>query len=67
KISNEINGELEDVASTSAADTGNVFRYDSETEQYIFNLSTKELETGTYVLRITLDDGQIFEIQFSLK
>jgi hypothetical protein len=34
--------------STSAATTGNLFRYSSG--QYLFNWSTKGLPTGTYLL-----------------
>jgi parallel beta-helix repeat protein len=67
KVSDDVVGTFEEGSSTSAADTGNVFRFDPEAQQYIFNLGTKTLETGTYVLRITLDDGQIFEVRFALR
>jgi hypothetical protein len=54
--------------STSAATTGNLFRYDSTSQQYIFNLATKNGYTGsdgstaaytagTWTLTIVLDDG----------
>jgi parallel beta-helix repeat protein len=52
--------------STGAANNGNVFRYDPLKEQYIFNLDTMELAPGTYRLRITLDDGQVFEVDITL-
>lgn len=43
--------------STSVQSDENIFRYDSKKNQYIFNLSTKNLKAGTYELRIELDDG----------
>lgn len=49
-------GEIEAV-STSNATTGNLFRYDSGDEQYIFNLNTRDLQDGIWELRISLDDG----------
>ena len=67
KISDGVIGTIEETTSTSTADTGNLFRYDSEAEQYIYNLSTDELETGTCVIKITLDDGQILEITVSFR
>ena len=67
KISEEVLGDFEEVISTSAANTGNVFRYDSESEQYIFNLSTDNLNQGTYLLDVSLDDGQVFSVQISLR
>jgi len=67
KINDGVIGTFEETISKSAADTGNIFRYDSEEEQYIYNLSTDELETGTYVIVITLDDGQIFKISISFR
>lgn len=64
--------------STSAATSGNLFRYDSTSQQYIFNLSTKQGYTaadgstaqftpGTWTLTITLDDGSThpYTIQLS--
>lgn len=67
KISNGVTGVYEEPISTSAADTGNVFRFDEMEQQYLYNLGTKQLETGTYLIKISLDDGQVFTVQFSLK
>jgi hypothetical protein len=44
-------GELIAV-STSAATAGNLFRYDSSANQYIFNLSTKGLDPGDWEITI---------------
>ncbi|MFX0106130.1 MAG: LamG-like jellyroll fold domain-containing protein [Candidatus Hodarchaeota archaeon] len=67
KISDGVSGDFEEPVSTSAADNGNIFRYDVLEQQYIFNLGTKQLEVGTYTIKISLDDGQIFTVQISLR
>lgn len=66
KISTDASG-VEEAISTSAATTGNFFRYDLNDNQYIFNLSTKGLTSGTYQLSITLNDGQTYNVQIGLK
>jgi hypothetical protein len=60
---------VDETISTSAATTGNQFRYDPTGQQYIFNLSTKQgyltpgattatpFTPGTWTLGINLDDG----------
>jgi hypothetical protein len=69
KISNNVTGtEVEvEAVSTSAATTGNLFRYDPTDNQYIFNLSTKNLSTGTWKIRIALDDGTNQFVNISLR
>jgi len=57
KVSNNLPGTEVEATSTSGADTGNQFRYDTSGNQYIFNLSTKGFTEGTYQLRIDLGDG----------
>ena len=54
-------------ASTSAATTGNLFRYDPTSGQYIFNWSTKGLTTGIYQLQINLGDGVPWSVNVGLK
>lgn len=49
-------GEIKAVSAGAAAEE-NLFRYDSEKNQYIFNLKTSVLSKGTWRLRIELDDG----------
>jgi hypothetical protein len=41
--------------STSAADTGNAFRYVDG--QYIYNLDTRPLSAGTWQVQMLLGDG----------
>ncbi|MDT4925847.1 MAG: hypothetical protein QOG01_3560 [Pseudonocardiales bacterium] len=47
--------------------TGNQFRYDSTSQQYIFNWSTKGLTAGTYLLKIDLSYGAEYTVIVSLK
>lgn len=51
-------------------DTGDTFRYNALDDLYIFNLSTKPWEylgNIRYQVVVTLDDGQKYDIYFSLK
>ena len=57
KITNSIIGSDVEASSTSAADSGNTFRYDPANGQYIFNLATKPLSAGTWQIRVDLGDG----------
>lgn len=57
KITDNVIGTEEEAVSTSAASTGNQFRYDSTDNQYIFNLSTENISAGTWQIRIELSDG----------
>jgi hypothetical protein len=73
KIANGTLGEIE-VVSTAASTTGNLFRYDFSSNQYIFNLSTKlplnngvSWSTGTWEIRIELDDGMSYYVEIGLK
>jgi hypothetical protein len=67
KINNNVVDNEVEAISTSATSSGNQFRYDSTANQYIFNLSTKGMATGTYQITITLNDGTTYSAQFSLK
>ena len=67
KFSNNIYGDEEILLSTSAADTGNQFRYDATENQYIFNLSTKSLTAGSWQLKVKLDDGKQYYVQIAIK
>jgi lysophospholipase L1-like esterase len=67
KVTNEIDGSYVEATSTSAATTGTLFRYDPTSQQYIFNLGTKELSKGTWSLKVTLDGGNSYAQRISLK
>lgn len=66
-VSNNVVGTELEAVSTSAADTGNTFRYDASADQYIFNLSTKNLAAGSWQLKIDLGDGVLHTVVISLK
>jgi hypothetical protein len=63
-LPNILGSEVE-ATSTSAADTGNTFRYDASGDQYIYNLATKTftngnttpLSAGTWQIRIAQYNG----------
>ncbi len=59
KMSEQTTGNIVEAVSTSAADSGNTFRYDASGAQYIFNLSTKltGMTQGTWVIWVDLGDG----------
>jgi hypothetical protein len=67
KVSNNIVGTEEEATSNAAADSGNVFRYDAASRQYVFNSGTRSLEVGTYQLRIDLGDGTTNTVTVSLR
>jgi len=56
-ISGETYGDLEEGVSRSEATEGNLFRYDPEACQYIFNWDIKGFSPGTYNIFADLDDG----------
>ncbi|WP_344136208.1 HYR domain-containing protein [Pedococcus bigeumensis] len=65
KVSPTPAGQVAVAVSTSAATTGNLFRYTDG--QYLFNLNTKPLQVGTYELRIDLGDGVPHTVTISLR
>jgi hypothetical protein len=67
KISATTTGTDMEAVSTAAATTGNAFRYDATSGQYIFNLATNGLSTGTWRLTIDLHDGVSRTVIISLK
>jgi hypothetical protein len=69
KIGDDVAGEEVKAVSTASSIEGNHFRYDRTSEQYIFNWSTKALDTGvgTYRLRIELGDQTTNTVLVSLR
>jgi hypothetical protein len=66
-VTNEVVGTEVETTSTATASSGNLFRYDDTSGQYIFNWSTKGLTAGTYQLRIDLADGASRTVRVSLR
>jgi hypothetical protein len=60
-------GEAIEEASVNKADSGNEFRYSASDELYVFNLNTKRLSPGTWLLTVALDDGTIESALIALK
>jgi hypothetical protein len=74
KMSGATAGTEVEAVSTSAATSGNVFRYDSTGQLYIFNLSTKSLPApaggtvvGTWRINVYLDDGTTQTVDIGIK
>ena len=67
KVSSNVVGTDVEAVSTSAADTGNLLRYDATADQYIFNLSTKALDAGTWQLKLDFGDGVLRTVNISLR
>ena len=67
-ISNAILGTVyEGTLPNARADIGDLFRFDTKGNHYIYNLGTKSLTAGSYLLRIRIDDGSVHETVISLK
>lgn len=65
KWSDGVIGTEEEAGSTSAADSGNMFRYTDG--EYLFNLGTRPLSSGTWQLRVDLGDGVPHIVMFSVR
>jgi hypothetical protein len=65
-ITGTVTTQVENVVDTSSPDTA--FRWDATNQQWIFNITTKNLSVGsTYVYTITLSDGSAIGFQFGLR
>jgi hypothetical protein len=65
RISNGVEGTYVETTSNAAPDGGSLFRYSGG--QYIYNLSTKGMATGTWSIRADLGDGVNHSIIVSLR
>src|SRR5437867_5584359 len=61
-----VNDPLDGVSS-GGSNSGDFFRYDSTSSQYIFNLSTQPFPTGTWQVQAHLDDGSVHTVMIGLK
>jgi len=66
KLSNSISGSQSESVITESASEGNVFRYDTDKDQYFFILKTKGLSAGTWQLSVSLDDGTVYTVNISV-
>jgi large repetitive protein len=67
KISNNVTGTYVEPVSNASCDSGDLFRYDPLTRQYIYNLSTKPLSVGSWSLQADLGDGVSHVIKVSFR
>lgn len=67
KQGSTVTGSQDEQVISTSAHTGNTMRYDSAADQYIFNLGTSKMTTGTYNVIVDLGDGTTREAQFSLR
>ena len=67
KITNSILGDEEIPLSTSTADVGNQFRYDQAENQYIYNLSTKNLISGSWQINVKLNDNGSYPVKINIR
>ncbi|MFZ5644747.1 MAG: PxKF domain-containing protein [Bacillota bacterium] len=67
KITGGAPGTEIEANSPGNSNSGNLFRYDSKDNQYIYNLRTKGLSNGAWQLRITLDDGTSKYVNIDVK
>jgi len=66
----DYNGNFVDSAEVTlfaeGTDVGGVFRYDTENQQYVFNLDLSLLGTGPWMLHVELGDGNSYKTEISV-
>ena len=75
KLDNSTNTDVTEAPPAASADAGNVMRWSTDGEQYIFNLSTKrsqfagggDLTNGTYELKIYVGTQLYETVRFDIK
>ncbi len=67
QVQSGIVGTIPVTLATSTNDTGNLFRYDSSGNQYIYNFDTGQLTGGTWQIKVVLDDGNSYAVLISLR
>jgi hypothetical protein len=67
RISTTVEGDVIEEVVAATPTNGKLFEYDGDSGQYRFNLSTKPLSKGTWMVRIALDDGTVHRTKISLR
>lgn len=67
KVTDGVVGAELEATSRGSANKGNVARYDSKKNQYMFSLDTKNLSEGAWQIRIDLGDGTKRTVLITLK
>lgn len=61
-------GGVDEPISYESATSGNLFKYDPESKQYMYNWKTKGLASGYwYHIFVRLDDGSVRTVKVGLK
>jgi len=60
-------GSIDESTYLSSADSGPNFRIDSTNCQYVYNLATRSLGTGTYLVNISIGGTVVGSATFALK
>ncbi|MDQ1651429.1 MAG: hypothetical protein QOI35_629 [Cryptosporangiaceae bacterium] len=66
KISGAVEGTYMEAEAKGSSSTGNVFSQDGD-GQYHYNLDSKALSTGTWSVKVTLDDNTEYKTRISLR
>jgi hypothetical protein len=59
--------DITDATSPGNGDSGNLFRFDPSSGQYIFKLSTSAMPPESYLLRAVLNDGTLHDVLITLR
>jgi PKD domain len=69
QVSGNVIGSFEEITPEAAGNSNldSLFRFDPTSGQYIYNLQAKGFPTGTYVLRVHLNDGTNHDVYVSVR
>jgi YVTN family beta-propeller protein len=69
KLTDTVLGTVVEVTAdaSGSSNTGNLFRFDATANQYVYNLSIKGYSSGTYLLRVRINDQTTHEVQISIR
>jgi hypothetical protein len=69
RITDAILGTTEEITPDAAGNSNseNLFRFDADTNSYLYNLSTSGYPAGSYLLRVLLNDGTTHEVMVSVR
>jgi hypothetical protein len=67
KLTGGVPGPEQNAVPATSWNTGNLFRFDTSCNQYIFNMATKTLSKGKWRLRVNLHDTVTHTVDITLK
>jgi hypothetical protein len=66
RLGDKVTGSVLEATYAIQADTGNVFHYDPQAHQYVYNLAAKQLAPGDWLVKILISDGVPRTVKISL-